>query len=110
MVRSAAFAVLAVALSATSAQAQLVLPDNQAVVERPTAFDGAARAEVRPAALVPLYAMQGVLHGLDVYSTFRALRQSGTREANPVFTNKGPAFMVGAKLTMSVAQVFAVEK
>ncbi len=37
----------------------------------------------RPAALVPLYISYGVLQGLDVHSTFRAL-ENGAVEANPL--------------------------
>ena len=63
----------------------------------------------RPALLVPLYASQAVLNGLDVHSTMLALR-SGKVEGNPVLRGLTPTQMLGMKAATSTATILITEK
>ena len=63
----------------------------------------------RPRALMPLYAMQITLNGLDVHSTMRAL-DAGHREGNPLFKDGSATKMIGAKVASSALSVYLTEK
>ena len=63
----------------------------------------------RPRALMPLYAMQFTLNGLDVHSTVRAL-EAGHREGNPLFKDGSAKKMIGAKVASSALSVYLAEK
>jgi len=66
----------------------------------------------RPRALIPLYASLGVLQGLDIHSTRKALGNGTGREANPLMravTGNGAAF-VAVKAAGSAAIVWAAER
>lgn len=63
----------------------------------------------RPRALMPLYAMQLTLNGLDVHSTMRAL-EAGHREGNPLFKAGSAKKMIGAKVASSALSVYLAEK
>jgi hypothetical protein len=75
----------------------------------PASYHVQVQAKGRPATLIPMYAAQGVLQGLDVYTTVRAL-DAGHREANPMFKSGNPATMIGTKLAVGAVNVFAAEK
>lgn len=63
----------------------------------------------RPRALMPLYAMQLALNGLDVHSTMRAL-EAGHREGNPLFKAGSAKKMIGAKVASSALSIYLAEK
>ena len=63
----------------------------------------------RPRALMPLYAMQIALNGLDVHSTMRAL-DAGHREVNPLFKDGSAAKLIGAKVASSALSFYLAEK
>jgi hypothetical protein len=123
MLRAACFAVLAVALSSTPAAAQdpllvshtLTPPEMLAESQRDAFFVPPANyfvlvePEPRPAALVSLYAMQGVLQGLDAYTTLKGLSK-GHRELNPLLKGGNPTLIVGAKIAAASLNVLVVEK
>jgi hypothetical protein len=122
MNRSAVVAVLAIALSSAPAFAQDMLESSsllvlgnqlaeQSAVESnlPIAYTVVVRPEQRPAPLVPMYVAQGVLQGLDLYTTFRALDASH-REANPLFKNGNRATMAAAKLAAVSWTIYTAEK
>ena len=79
-------------------------------VVSPVAAQGTADVEPkRPALLIPLYAANATLHGLDLWTTRRAL-DAGHREGNPLFEDASFKTMTGAKIAASAATMFAVEK
>jgi hypothetical protein len=124
MFRSALLAVLAVALSSSPALAQSPLIDSQGLLalgtqlardlpqqpDLPIAYNVVVRPSARPRSLLPLYAAQGVLHGLDVYSTIRVLENGRGREANPLFKSGSASLMIGAKIGATAIQVLGAEK
>lgn len=63
----------------------------------------------RPALLIPLYASNIALQGLDLWTTKRAL-DAGNREANPLFKDASFGAMTGAKIAASAATVLIAEK
>ena len=63
----------------------------------------------RPRVLMPLYAMQITLNGLDVHSTMRAL-DAGHREGNPLLGDGSAKTMIGAKVASSALSVYLAEK
>jgi hypothetical protein len=67
--------------------------------------------EVRPAALLPLYASMGVLQALDVHSTSRGIAAGG-REANPVMQPivGNRAVFIGVKAVTTAGVVWASEQ
>jgi hypothetical protein len=72
---------------------------------------GAAGAERRPKALVPLYVSLGSLQAMDIHSTTRALGR-GAVEANPLLKSVvgHPLALAAVKIGGSVALVYAAEK
>jgi hypothetical protein len=68
-------------------------------------------SEMRPAALLPLYASLGVLQAMDVHSTSRGLAAGG-REANPVMQSvvRNRAAFVGVKVATTAGVVWASER
>ena len=65
----------------------------------------------RPAPLLALYGMSGLLQGYDAYSTLTVLKHGGV-EANPVMkaVTKNPAAFIGLKAGMSVMSIMAAER
>ena len=65
----------------------------------------------RPAALVPLYISFGVLQGLDVHSTLRAL-ETGAVEANPLMQGLADSAvgMAAVKAAAGAGVIFASER
>src|SRR5215212_5805514 len=63
----------------------------------------------RPILLIPLYAANVALHGADVHSTLRALRQ-GHNEGNPLFRDGATGKMIGAKIAASATTIVISEK
>jgi hypothetical protein len=68
-----------------------------------------APEQKRPSLLVPLYASQAVLNGLDVHSTMTALR-AGNVEGNPVMRGLTPKQMLGMKAASSASTILITEK
>lgn len=90
------------------------LASAQALASSPDAVTTAVqvRQEVdreRPRALMPLYAMQITLNGLDVHSTMRAL-EAGHREGNPLLKDGSSRTMIGAKVASSALSIYLAEK
>lgn len=89
-------------LESTAIQLTTIAPPSKLV--------GGPRPQ-RPAALVPLYISFGVLQGLDVHSTVRAL-ENGAVEANPLM--KGLANSAGGMAAVKAAAgagvIFASER
>lgn len=106
MFRAAMFAVLAVALSSSSALAQqaAMVP----VAAEPSVYF-ALNTEGRPAMLLSMYAAQGVLQGLDAYTTLKSL-SAGNREMNPLLKSGNPALIIGAKVAVSSLNIYLAEK
>jgi len=73
------------------------------------AQDGAMVEPHRPALLIPLYASNFALQGLDLWTTKRAL-DAGNRETNPFFKDASIGAMTGAKIAASAATVLIAEK
>ena len=127
MFRSAVFAVFAVALSSSPVLAQVpALLDGRALLDVATSFAEQLATEqaidpvsylvvitasgpARPRPLIPLYAAQAMLQGLDVYTTARALA-AGNREANPFLKNTSAATVIGAKLATTALGVLIAER
>jgi len=80
-----------------------------AVVSPLAAQDGAMVEPHRPALLIPLYATNVALHGLDLWTTKRAL-DAGNREGNPLFKDASIGAMTGAKIAASAATILIAEK
>jgi hypothetical protein len=80
-----------------------------AVVSPLAAQDIAVVEPRRPASLLPLYAANVTLQGLDLWSTKRAL-DAGNREGNPLFKDASFGTMTGAKIAASAATVLIAEK
>jgi uncharacterized protein DUF5658 len=80
-----------------------------AVVSPLAAQDGAMVEPQRPALLIPLYATNVALHGLDLWTTKRAL-DAGNREGNPLFKDASIGAMTGAKIAASAATILIAEK
>ena len=80
-----------------------------AVVSPLAAQDGAMVEPQRPALLIPLYATNIALQGLDLWTTKRAL-DAGNREANPLFKDASIGAMTGAKIAASAATILIAEK
>lgn len=72
---------------------------------------GVPERDVRPPALLPLYATLGVLQALDVHSTSRGLA-SGGREANPVMESvvRNRVAFIGVKAATTAGVVWASER
>ena len=68
-------------------------------------------AQRRPAALVVMYATLGGLHGLDVYSTRRAV-SAGAHEANPLMQRAAASSgtMLAMKAVSTATAVFFAER
>jgi hypothetical protein len=104
----AALSCLMLTAGAASAQEPAVaLPAAQQVFV--TADVPATARPKRPKMLIPLYALQLSLHGLDVHSSLQALER-GHREANPLLRNATSGQMIGAKLASSAASVWVAER
>lgn len=80
-----------------------------AVASPLAAQDGTMVEPHRPALLIPLYASNIALQGLDLWTTKRAL-DAGNREANPLFKDASFGAMTGAKIAASAATVLIAEK
>lgn len=102
-------AVIVFLLSPASWASAQTLADVPAVATTDTQNAPTVDAKGRPRMLMPLYAMQFTLNGLDVHSTMQALK-AGHREANPLFADGSARKMIGAKLASSALSVFAAEK
>lgn len=63
----------------------------------------------RPGLLIPLYAVNATLHGLDIHSTMRSL-EAGNREANPLMSGMSTKTMIGVKVAASATSIWASEK
>ena len=68
-----------------------------------------AAAQSRPALLIPLYAGNVALHGLDLLSTRVALRD-GSREANPLLKRASVETVTVAKVGASALTILAAER
>lgn len=86
-----------------------VLAALLAAVSPVAAQDDAEVEQKRPALLIPLYAANLTLHGLDLWTTKLAL-EAGHREGNPFFKDASLQTMTGAKIAASVATMLVVEK
>jgi hypothetical protein len=115
-------AVFAVTLSAVSAFAEPTVIEHSSILATGTRLAEAAalqgpavsynvvvRPERRPAALMPMYAAQGVLQGIDVLTTFRAL-DAGHQEGNPLLEHSNREAMVFAKVAVTSVNILAAEK
>ena len=80
-----------------------------AAVSPLAAQDGAMVEPHRPALLIPLYATNVALQGLDLWTTKRAL-DAGNREGNPLFKDASIGTMTGAKIAASAATILIAEK
>lgn len=63
----------------------------------------------RPSALVPLYMLQGVLQGVDAFTTIRGMKQ-GQAEQNPIFRGHNAGVMLTTKLIATTSSIFMAEK
>jgi hypothetical protein len=73
------------------------------------AQDAAATESRRPALLIPLYAGNAALHGLDLLSTRLALRDGG-REANPLLKRASVETVTAVKVGASALTILAAER
>jgi hypothetical protein len=100
--------------SAQETPSALLRPDSTAIrlaaAAPPTELVTAPRPQ-RPGALVPLYISFGVLQGLDVHSTFRAL-ENGAVEANPLMKGVADSAvgLAAVKAAAGAGVIFASER
>ena len=125
MFRSAALAVLAIALSSSAAAAQGVWSEAKSLldigtrlVEQTTNSESdhagfKVSYEVRVVGdeqQLGLYGWHGAVQTLDVMTTMSALSRPGNREANPLFKNGSASAMFAAKAMAVGANVYAAER
>lgn len=104
-----AVALLVLLGTGSFASAQELSPSSAVVATDEQSQPAVEVLQERPRILIPLYAMQITLNGLDVHSTLRAL-EAGHREANPLFEDGSARKMIGAKIASSTISVFLAEK
>jgi hypothetical protein len=100
-----AFAVLAVALSSTMAEAQVVWRERPS----PVVTYSADVLSEQPPDLKQMYVTQVALHSLDAFTTIRAL-DAGHREMNPLLKSGNSALIIGTKAAAASASVMLAQK
>ena len=100
-----AIAVLALALSSTLAEAQL-LPREAPV---PVVSYSADVLSEEPPELTRMFVTHAALQGLDAFTTIRAL-DAGHREMNPLLKSGNSALIIGSKAAVTAMSLVLAQK